>query len=196
MRKLMILVVGLVGGLAIVAWSAAPAASGPAKASTRTVSNFSVARNYSVLFTFRDAQHQQDGNGAGTLTFDGAGHLGGTISEQSRCLDTSPTTPCGSATNIRMQVVSPSNYSIGPDSYASLDICVHITYDVGPQGGTPGNANQYVEFMWEGAFSTFFFHGRFIQTLLKPIPATATGCDSSTPWVQTPNVTTADLERV
>lgn len=199
MRKLVILLVGLVGALTVVGSTGASAANvgRTAGVMTTTASNSSVSGNWSVLFTFHDSQHQQEGNGAGTLIFDGAGHLSGTISEQSRCLDTSSTTPCGSATNIRMQVVPPSNYTVSPDGYASLDICVNITYGVGPQGGSPGNMNQDVEFMWEGAFSTFFYRGRFIQTLLKPVPNGVATCNPpNVGWVQSPNVTTVDLERV
>src|SRR6202022_254411 len=194
MRKLV--VVCLVASLGIIGLQSAAAANRTAAPHTTTGSNSSVAGNWSVLFTFHDSQHQQEGNGAGTLIFDGAGQLRGTISEQSRCLDTSPTTPCGSATNIQMQVVPPSNYVVKADGYASLDICVNITYGVGPQGGSPGNANQFVEFMWEGSFSKWFYHGRFFQTIYKPLPPTKLNCDPNFIWVQSPNVTTVDLERV
>jgi hypothetical protein len=197
MRKLVIFLIVVVAALGVVAWSSAAAAKvGRSSAPLATIGNSTVSGNYSVLFTFRDAQHQQDGAGAGTFTFDGVGHISGLISEQSRCLDISPTTPCGNATNIQAQVVPPSNYTVKSTGYASLDICLHLTYVVGPQGGSPGNADQYVEVMWEGAFSQFFFHGRFIQTIYRPVPDNLKSCDPSVAWVQSPNVTVGDLERV
>jgi len=193
MRKLRILVVVLIGGVTIVAWTAAPAASGPAKTLTRTASASSVSGNYSVLFTFHDPVSGQEGNGAGTFVFNGNGVLSGVLSENSRCA------ACpGNGVNIRMQVVPPSNYIVYPDASATLDVCVHITNAVTTQNGAPAPTNQYVEFIWEGAFSAFFFHGRFIGTIYKPIPGTTgVNCfNSPVGFVQTPNVTTADLEKV
>jgi hypothetical protein len=190
MRKLMILVVGLVGGLTIVAWTAAPATGGPAKTLTRTTSTSSASGNYSVLMTFHDPVTGQEGNGAGTLIFNASGVLSGVLSENSRCNMCS-----GNDVNIRAQVVPPSNYIVYPDASATLDVCLRITNAATTQGGTPGPVSQYVEFIWEGAFSASFFHGRFIQTLLNPTPS-MTSCDRSVPWVQTPNVTSGDLEKV
>lgn len=191
MRTLVILVVGLLGGATIVAWTAAPAASGPAKTLTRTASNSSVSGNYSVLMTFHDPVTGQEGNGAGSFNFNGNGVLSGVLSENSRCA------ACpGNGVNIRADVVPPSNYIVYPDASATLDICLHITNAVVTQGGAPMPVNHYVEFKWEGAFSAFFFHGRFIQTIYRPQPTNdPIACDPAVPFVQVPNVTYGDLER-
>lgn len=188
MRKPAILVVVLVGALAIVGWKAAPSSSGSITAPAPAISTASVAGSYSVLFTFHDAQTGQDGAGAGTFVFDGKGNLaGGKISENSRCTSCS-----GNAINTRAAVSG--TYTVDSDGYATIDFCLTITNSIPP--GT-----QYVEVIWEGAFSTVFvgffaqprMHGRFVQTLLR---GSTTSCTITSPFVQSPNTTVADLEKV
>ena len=191
MRRVLAVLIALVTALGIVGWRSTSTASvGRTAAPLATIGNSSVTGNYSVLMTFHDPVTGQEGNGAGTFVFNGNGVLSGVLSENSRCL------ACpGNGVNIRAHVVPPSSYVVYSDASATLDICLHITNAVTTQNGTPAPTNQYVEVMWEGAFAEFFTDGRFIQTLLNPTPST-TGCDRSVPWVQTPNVTTGDLEKV
>ena len=173
MRKLNIVVLLLLGTFAIVAWKAAPATGGHVSA-LATTGNSSVSGNYAVSFDFHDRQvDQQDGAGAGTLFFDGKGGLRGVISEINRCSGPE----CGDSYVVRASVLG--TYTVFADGSASLDLCLTIT------DPTPGN----VEVHWEGAFSTFFLHFRFIQTLLFPT------CGSLT-FVQSPNVTTGTADKV
>lgn len=191
MRKVAFLAIVLLGTLAVVAWRAAPATRSTVASTGASTSG--VSGNYSVLMTFHDPVTGQEGNGAGSFNFNRNGVLSGVLSENSRCA------ACpGNGVNIRADVVSPSNFIVRPDASATLDICLHITNAVVTQGGAPMPVNHFVEFKWEGAFSADFFHGRFIQTIYRPQPTNDPfpGCDPAVPFVQVPNVTHGDLEKV
>lgn len=199
MRKVLVIFLGLVVSIGVVAWkgpAAAPAGRGAA--ALTTIGNSSVAGNYSVLMMFHDTTNGQDGNGAGIYHFDGNGNLSGVLSENSRCVPTSTNNACngGNAVNIRAGISG--HYTVFPDASATLDICINIITSIGPQGGNLNNQNpESVEVMWEGSFDKFLTEGRFIQTLLRPItPAQCTPAAGPTDWVQTPNVTTGELEHV
>ena len=172
MRRLAVVAVVLLGAIAIIGWRAAPTTmAGPVKA-TGTINNSSVHGSYAFSETFHDpaALSGQEGNAAGTIVFESNGVLKGVFSQNSRCVS------CTGQPQVTRAPISGS-YTVYPDGSATLKVCIGLTAPFDTQA------------IWEGAFSTFFVHFRYIQTTI------ATPCNSVAP-IQSPTVTSGTADKV
>ena len=171
MKRLTFLALLLLVGVAVVGWRAAPATRSAHESAPMMIGNSSVSGNYAFSETFHDLQTSQEGASAGTLVFDGAGHLGGIYSQAARC-----SAGCGDQTVTRATILPGSTYVIHTDGSATLDLCINAP-------------STTVEVIWEGAFSTFFIHFRYVQTVLR------SPCDTGQ-FVQSPNVTSGTADKL
>jgi len=135
------------------------------------INNSSVHGSYAFSETIHDPITGQEGNAAGTIVFDGNGGLTGFYSQNSRCNAT-----CGGQQQVTRAPIT-GTYLIYADGSATLQPCIQLSLPFVPTRA-----------IWEGAFSTFFLHFRYIQTNI------ATPCDA--PPTQTPNVTSGTADKV
>lgn len=120
----------------------------------------------------------QEGSSVGTLVFNN-GALSGVYSQNTRGC----TSNCGYLQLTR--VPFDGTYTLYSDGSVTMNLCLHIA----SSNVNPPQPPQNVHVIWEGAFSTFFIHLRFIQTQLGL-------CEAPGVLNPTPNVTSATADKV
>ena len=140
------------------AGQAAPAPGGPSGA-------------YAFSLSTHDAYNGQEGAGVGTMVFDAAGNVTGTISQTERF--SPPCTTCGDL--LVSHATYTGTYVLRADGSATLDICI--------------NQSPTVKAEFEGAFSNAFRSLRLVLTQV------AAPCVSGT-LGQVPNITSGMADKL
>jgi len=138
---------------------AAPAPAGPSGA-------------YAFSLSTHDANTGQEGNGLGTMVFDGAGIVSGTISENERF---NPPCTCGDL--LVTHAPYTGTYTMRPDGSVLIDMCI-------------SNPSGFVRVVLEGAFSNAFRSLRFLVSEI----GNALGCTAT--LTQVPNITSGTADKL
>jgi hypothetical protein len=209
MRKLAILGLVLFGGLAIVAWRAAPATktySGTAL-SSGTIPN--LTGNYSFAETIHDPLYPtqgslptgtgQEGTAVGTLTLlgdsqvTGVGQLTGVYTQNTRGCVQYPSGLCGDLELTRVPITG--TYTLHSDGSITLDLILSITLSNTPDPAASPQQPVCEEAIWEGSFSVAYIHLRYTQTVARgssgpcPVP-------QAVPFTQSPNVVVGTADKL
>jgi hypothetical protein len=180
MRKLAVVGLVLVGGLAIVAWRAAPAAKTHPETALSSSTTPNLIGNYSFSETIHDPLYPtqgslptgtgQEGVAVGALKLlgnsqaTGAGQLTGVYNQNTRGCVQSPG-PCGDLELTRVPVTG--SYTLHSDGSITLDLVLSITSSNTPDPVASPQPSVCVEVIWEGSFSLAYIHLRYTQTLAR-----------------------------
>jgi len=172
MKRLGFLLVGL-GAIAFFVGSSVPLFVGHAAAAP-TPGNASVTGTYAFSDSTHDSATGQEGAAVGTMVFDGAGNISGTVSANYR-FNPACSTPCGDL--LVTHVPYSGTYSVRSDGSVLIDMCI-------------SNPSGPVRAVFEGAFSSGFRSLRFLVSEI----GTTLSCTAT--LTQAPNTTTGTADKL